>query len=63
MDYMWVCKEQRQIVINQVPISREHDLRPRGAMSSVQEKVILVENAKASSLHAACVYVIHKCFK
>jgi len=58
MDQMWVCKEQRRIVINQAPTSREHALRATGAMSSVQAKVILVANAKASSLHVACVYVI-----
>jgi len=55
---MWVCKEQRQIVINQALASREHALRATGAMSSVQAKVILVANAKASSLVAACAYVI-----
>jgi len=58
MDQMWVCKEQRQIVINQALASREHALRAIGATSSVQAKVILVANAKASSLDAACAYVI-----
>jgi len=58
MDQMWVCKEQRQIIINQAPTSRQHALRATSAMRSVQAKVILVVNAKASSLDAACAYVI-----